>query len=89
MKDKVIADERMKKLNQLFDDLKTKNYSIAYKVEQEIWQIWSTHPNDESLTMLLNEGSSLVNESYGVDLPLDLVFFTNDLSDKNWGPKSK
>ena len=58
-----IADERMKKLNKLFDDLKTQNYSIAYKVEQEIWQIWSTHPNDENLTMLLNEGSSLVNES--------------------------
>ncbi len=71
-----IADERIKKLNQLFDDLKTQNYSAAYKVEQEktqnysaaykieqeIWQIWSTHPNDENLTMLLNKGSSLVNE---------------------------
>ena len=34
-----IADERIKKLNQLFDDLKTQNYSTAYKVEQEIWQI--------------------------------------------------
>ena len=58
-----IPDERIKKLNQLFDDLKTQNYSAAYKVEQEIWQIWSTHPNDENLTMLLNKGSSLVNES--------------------------
>ena len=58
-----IADERIKKLNQLFDDLKTQNYSAAYKVEQEIWQIWSTHPNDKNLTMLLNEGSRLVNES--------------------------
>jgi len=57
-----IADERIKKLNQLFDDLKTQNYSAAYKIEQEIWQIWSTHPNDENLTMLLNKGSSLVNE---------------------------
>ena len=46
-----IADERIKKLNQLFDDLKTQNYSAAYKVEQEIWQIWSTHPSDENLTM--------------------------------------
>ena len=34
-----IADERMKKLNQLFDDLKTQNYSAAYKVEQEIFQL--------------------------------------------------
>ncbi len=58
-----IADERMKKLNQLFDDLKTQNYSAAYKVEKEIWQIWSTHPSDENLTMLLNKGSILVNET--------------------------
>ena len=57
-----IADERIKKLNQLFDDLKTQNYSAAYKIEQEIWQIWSTHPNDENLPMLLYKGSSLVNE---------------------------
>ena len=39
------------------------NYSNAYKIEQEIWKIWSTHPNDENLTILLNEGSNLVNES--------------------------
>ena len=31
-----IADERIKKLNQLFDDLKTQNYSAAYKTEQEM-----------------------------------------------------
>ncbi|WP_440928946.1 tetratricopeptide repeat protein [Candidatus Pelagibacter sp.] len=59
----LFADDRVKELNKLFKDLKTTNYSIASKIEQEIWQIWSTHPNDENLTMLLNKGSSLVNES--------------------------
>ena len=58
----LFADDRIKELNKLFKDLKTTNYSIASKIEQEIWHIWSTHPNDENLTMLLNKGSSLVNE---------------------------
>mgnify|MGYP001326205367 FL=1 len=58
-----VANERTNKLNQLFSDLKLMNYSNAYKIEQEIWKIWSTHPNDENLTILLNEGSNLVNES--------------------------
>ena len=58
----LFADDRVKELNKLFKDLKTMNYSIASKIEQEIWQIWSTHPNDKNLTMLLNKGSSLVNE---------------------------
>ena len=38
-----IADERIKKLNELFDDLKTQNYSAAYKIEQEIWPVSYTH----------------------------------------------
>ena len=59
----LFADDRVKELNKLFKDLKTTNYSIASKIEQEIWQIWSTHPNDENLTTLLNEGSILVNQS--------------------------
>ena len=55
------ADDRINKLNKLFNDLKIKNSSIANKVEQKIWKIWSTHPSDEKLTLLLAEGSNLVN----------------------------
>ena len=55
------ADERVNKLNKLFNDLKIKNSSIANKAEQKIWNIWSTHPSDEKLTLLLAEGSNLVN----------------------------
>ncbi len=59
----LFADDRVNELNKLFKDLKTTNYSIASKIEQEIWKMWSTHPNDKNLTRLLNEGSSLVNQS--------------------------
>ena len=55
------ADDRTNKLNKLFNDLKIKNSSIANKAEKKIWKIWSTHPSDEKLTLLLAEGSSLVN----------------------------
>ena len=47
------ANERVTKLNKLFNDLKINNYSIASKVEQKIWEIWSTHPNNKQLTSLL------------------------------------
>ena len=46
------ADDRINKLNKLFNDLKIKNSSIANKAEQKIWKIWSTHPSDEKLTLL-------------------------------------
>ena len=59
----LFADDRVKELNKLFKNLKTTNYSIASKIEQEIWKMWSTHPNDDNLTILLNEGSILVNQS--------------------------
>ena len=55
------ADDRINKLNKLFNDLKIKNSSIANKAEQKIWKIWSTHPSYEKLTLLLEEGSNLVN----------------------------
>ncbi len=59
----LFADERVKELNKLFKDLKTMNYSVASKIEQEIWKIWSTHPNNKKLTKLLAEGSNLVNNT--------------------------
>ena len=45
----------------VFNELKINNSTIANEVEQKIWKIWSTHPNDEKLTSLLAEGSNLVN----------------------------
>ena len=55
------ADDRVDQLDKLFNELKINNSIIANEVEQKIWKIWSTHPNDEKLTSLLAEGSNLVN----------------------------
>ena len=55
-----IANERDIKLDRLFDDLKNLNSKLTYETEQQIWKIWSTHPTDQKLTKILNQGSELV-----------------------------
>ena len=78
----LIADERVTKLNKLFNDLKINNYPIASEVEQKIWEIWSTHPNNQQLTSLLAEGSNLVNkEEY--NKAIDIFSKTIEL-DPSW-----
>ena len=54
------ADERKKKLDKLFNELKTDNPVLTFEVEQKIWKIWSTHPKKNELTLMLSEGSTLV-----------------------------
>ena len=56
------ADEQKNELDRLFNDLKIKNSSISKKIEQRIWDIWSTHPTDDKLTLILSEGSKFVRE---------------------------
>ena len=56
------ANDKNKKLDRLFNDLKFKNATLSYEIEQKIWKLWSTHPNNEKLTKMLNEGSNLVNK---------------------------
>ena len=55
-----LADERKKKLDKLFNELKTDNPVLTFEVEQKIWKIWSTHPKKNELTLMLSEGSTLV-----------------------------
>ena len=56
------STERNGKLNQLFDELKKSNdFSIAFKIEKKIWNIWSTHPSQEKLTTSLAVGSELMS----------------------------
>ena len=57
----IFADEKKKQLDQLFDELKNDNPVLSFKVEQKIWRIWSTHPKEEKLTLMLSKGSDLVN----------------------------
>ena len=76
------ADDRIIKLNQLFEDLKIENKSISAEVEQKIWKIWSTHPNNEKLTKMLREGTDLVNNQ---KLNEAIVLFSDLIElDPNW-----
>ncbi|MDB3888546.1 tetratricopeptide repeat protein [Candidatus Pelagibacter sp.] len=54
------AQDRDLQLDKLFNELKVNNEALTYGIEQKIWEIWSTHPNDHELTKRLTEGSSLV-----------------------------
>ena len=56
------ANERNAELDKLFLELKKNNPSLSSKVAQQIWVLWSTHPSDQKLTSLLDEGSRLVQD---------------------------
>ena len=58
----VFADERKKQLDKLFNELKIDNPALTFEVEQKIWEIWSTHPKKNELTVMLSEGSTLVKD---------------------------
>ena len=57
------ADDRNSQLNRLFNELKVKDQSSILKIEQKIWKIWSTHPNNDELTSMLSVGSDFVNNN--------------------------
>ena len=57
----LFADGKKNQLDQLFDQLKNDDPVLSFKVEQKIWKIWSTHPEEENLTLMLSKGSDLVN----------------------------
>ena len=55
------ADDRSSELNHLFNELKIKDENLSFEVEQQIWKIWSTHPNNNRLTSMLAAGSNFMN----------------------------
>ena len=57
----LFANEKKNQIDQLFDQLKNDDPVLSFKVEQKIWKIWSTHPKEENLTLMLSKGSDLVN----------------------------
>ena len=76
------ADERKKKLDKLFNELKTDNPVLTFEVEQKIWKIWSTHPKKNKLTLMLSEGSNLVKND---QLSEAVKVFTKVIElDPNW-----
>ena len=76
------ADDRNIKLDNLFNKLKIENSDRVFEIEQEIWQIWSTHPSNDKLTDLLGTGSNYVNNnqlSKAVEIFTEVI-----LKDPNW-----
>ena len=59
--DQLVANEREKELNVLFNKLQDTNSKFTYEIEQKIWKIWSTHPKNNELTLMLLKGSKLVD----------------------------
>ena len=75
------ANERNIELNKLFKALKN-NSNISLKVEQKIWQLWSIHPKNQKLTLMLQEGSRLVGDGklFKATTPISASFINNTTS---------
>ena len=57
-------DKHNTKLNNLFNQLKITSSSIdAKEIESKIWEMWTTHPSEESLTDLLAKGSYYMSQN--------------------------
>ena len=56
------ANERDAQLDRLFVELKKNISSSSPSIAQKIWILWSTHPTNEKLTSILDEGSRLVQD---------------------------
>jgi len=76
------ANERDNQLNRLFNELKINNLALVYGTEQKIWEIWSTHPTDENLTLELLKGSNLMQ---GDTISESIKIFSKLIElDPNW-----
>ena len=56
------ANDRDDELDKLFLELKKDIPSLSPRIAQQIWMLWSTHPTDQKLTSILDEGSRLVQD---------------------------
>ena len=78
----VISNEINDKLNKLFSDLKNSNNNSSFEIEQKIWKLWSTHPKNKKLTLLLADGSKAVNNNEPIKA---IEIFTNVINlDPDW-----
>ena len=76
------ADDRNSELNRLFNELKIKDQSSSFKIEQKIWKLWSTHPSNDELTSMLSVGSDFVNDN---QYPKAVEIFTKVIElDPSW-----
>ena len=76
-------DNQQKQIDNLFNQLKTTtNYEDSKKIESKIWDLWSTHPSENRLTVLLTDGSFYVSQN---KLGMAYETFTKAIElDSNW-----
>ena len=76
-------DNQEKQIDNLFNQLKTTtNYEVSKKIESKIWKLWSTHPLEDRLTALLEDGSSYMSQN---KLETAYKTFTRAIElDSNW-----
>ena len=78
----VFANDTNEKLNKLFSELKISSEKSSFEIEQKIWKLWSTHPDNDNLTLLLAEGSEAVNNN---QLNIAIDIFTKVIKlDPSW-----
>jgi tetratricopeptide (TPR) repeat protein len=77
------ANDQKTQLNELLNELKkSKSNFLSQEIEQKIWKIWSTHHKDNKLTLMLAQGSALVNNQQlkkAVDIFSEVIIL-----DPNW-----
>ena len=76
-------DNHQREIDKLFIQLKNANdFENSKKIEDKIWDLWTTHPSKNNLTKLLADGSSAM-----MDNKLDAAYdkFTEVIElDPNW-----
>tara|TARA_B100000700_G_scaffold227014_1_gene250630 strand:+ start:379 stop:927 length:549 start_codon:yes stop_codon:yes gene_type:complete len=77
------SENKIDELNKLFYKLKSEqNISVASKIENKIWKLWTTHPSKNNLTELLAEGSYYMSQN---QLSNALKVFSKVIElDPNW-----
>ena len=70
-------------IDKLFDQLKsTTSYQESKEIESKIWELWTTHPSENSLTALLADGSFYMSQN---NLESAYETFTKTIElDSNW-----
>ena len=78
-----MADDNKKEIDKLFVQLKSAlNFENSKKIEDKIWDLWTTHPSKDNLTKLLADGSSAMMKN---NLDTALNKFTEAIKlDPSW-----
>ena len=79
----LLADDNKKEIDKLFVQLKSAlNFENSKKIEDKIWDLWTTHPTKNNLTKLLADGSSAMMDNK-LDAAYDKFSEVIEL-DPNW-----